>query len=281
MDVSGDLDAGVATSGKVDFVPMKYSVGDEMWTCTAPEGPETLKAFYDDQRAGSLTKTSQVTAYQLEEYVAPYMEKGISVLYLCLSSGLSSSFNSACQARDELKERFPECDLYPIDSLAATGGMGILCERMVRNKDAGMTIEENYNDIVDATHRIKHWFLVQDLMYLKRGGRVDAASAAIGTALNIRPILIIKPDGTLDTVAKKHGNKAAAHTLLKQFVSQWDGNTDDVVYVLDADDPELGDKLEAAVRKRAPQATVRRCTLCPVIGAHTGPGMAAICFMGK
>ena len=216
-----------------------------------------------------------------EEFFSPYMEKGISVLYLALSSGLSSTYNSALMARENLKEKYPNAEFVPVDSLGGTGGIGVLAERALRNSQKGMTIAENRADLVNAAKKIKHWFLVQDLNYLKRGGRVSAATAFVGSALNIKPILKIDEEGKLITFAKKRGNSAAAAELMEKFKESYDQSGDDVIYVVDADDRELGDTLKAEVLKLYPNRIVRRCTLSPIIGAHTGPGMATICHMGK
>lgn len=280
MDVSGDIDAKVAEENDIKFVPMEYSLGEEMRVSKGIEPADIMKTFYDGQRNGDLTKTSQISPYMYEQYMEPYFEQGYSVLYLCLSSGLSSTFQSACMAREALKERYPEQDFYPVDSLAATGGMGVLLERAIRNRAAGMSIKENYEDIVASTKKIHLWFLVQDLMYLKRGGRVSATTAVLGSALNVKPILKVDEQGKLVTIAKKRGNKAAAAEVYACFKEYYDENSGDVIYVVDADDAELGDILKDKILADYPNATVRRCTLSPIIGAHTGPGMAAICHMG-
>lgn len=282
MDVSGDIDEAYAKENDLRFVPMEYSLGEEMRVSEGVQPDDIMKKFYDGQRNGDLTKTSQISPYMYEEYLDEAFKEGYSVLYLSLSSGLSSTYQSALMAKAELKEKYPEQDFYPVDSLAATGGMGVLIERAIRNKEAGMSIEDNYEDLVAATHKIKHYFMVQDLMYLKRGGRVSATTAVVGTMLNVKPILEINEEGKLITIAKKRGNKAAIAGLLDYFKEHFnDSLKNDVIYVIDADIKELGDSLADTVKQLYPDITVRRSTLSPIIGAHTGPGMVAVCFMGK
>lgn len=282
MDVSGDIDEAYAKENDLRFVPMEYSLGEQMRVSEGVQTDDIMKKFYDGQRNGDLTKTSQISPYMYEEYLDEAFKEGYSVLYLSLSSGLSSTYQSALMAKTELKEKYPEQDFYPVDSLAATGGMGVLIERAIRNKKAGMSIEDNYEDLVAATHKIKHYFMVQDLMYLKRGGRVSATTAVVGTMLNVKPILEINEEGKLITIAKKRGNKAAISGLLDYFKEYFNASLkDDVVYVIDADIKELGDSLADNVKQLYPDITVRRSTLSPIIGAHTGPGMVAVCFMGK
>lgn len=280
-DVSADVDMANIPDGMLSFIPMEYSLGSDMRTCSQPENRDTLKLFYDGQRNGDLTKTSQISPFMYSEYLDKTFMDGYSVLYLCLSSGLSSTYQSALMAKDDLKEKYPNQDFCPVDSLAATGGMGVLVERAIRNQQAGMSLEENVKDITEASKRIRLWFMVPDLMYLKRGGRVSSATAIVGTALNITPILKVNEEGKLDTIMKKRGQKLAMKALIDLFDENFDGNMDDVVYVMDADVIETGDALAAELKEKYPNLTIRRSGLSPIIGAHTGPGMAAICHLGK
>lgn len=281
MDVSGDIDSNIAKENGILFIPMEYSLGSEMRHCDSMESDEVLKEFYDGQRSGDLTKTSQITPYHYEEFFSKIFEEGKSALYLCLSSGLSSTFQSAGIAKQALEDKYPDCAFYPIDSLAATGGMGVLIERAIRNRQNGMSIEDNYKDLLQATKKIRHWFVVEDLMYLKRGGRISASTAIIGTALNIRPILIINPEGKLDTVDKKRGDKASLKALITQFSAEYDESAGDVIYIIHGDSLEKAEALKSQIKELYPASEIRITGLSPIIGAHTGPGMAAICFMGK
>ncbi|MDE7162385.1 MAG: DegV family protein [Anaeroplasmataceae bacterium] len=281
MDVSGDIQMASVQKWDLKFIPMQYSLGEEMRTSVGPEDKDVLKRFYDGQRNGDLTKTSQITPYQYEEYFEPYLKEGYSILYLCLSSGLSSTYSAACLAKESLKEKYPELDVYPVDSLGATGGMGVLIEEALKNREKGLSVEENKNAIEALVPKIKHWFLVQDLMYLKRGGRVSAATAVVGSMLNIKPILKIDENGKLVTIAKKHGNKAAAHALFEYFKMNYNEELSNTVYICDADSRELALILAAEVKREFPNVEIKHTTLCPIIGAHTGPGMVAICHLGK
>lgn len=275
-DVSGDIDSSYVEAGKIRFISMEYSLGDSMLTCTGPLTRDELKAFYDDQRGGSLTKTSQITPFKYEESFSPYMEKGQSILYLCLSSGLSSTYDSALTAKQILKDKYPDVDLYVIDTRAAAAGIGILGERAIANLDAGMSIEDNFNDVCSLVPRLRHWFLVPDLMYLKRGGRVSAATAIVGTALNICPLLEINPEGKLDNFAKKRGMKMAANALVDLYVEHRGPDDSATIYIVDADNTEIADYLDAKLRAIFPNAPIKHSGLNPIIGAHTGPNLAAI-----
>lgn len=281
MDASGDIIREAALENEIEFVPMEYSLGEEMRTSHGCESEELLKKFYDGQRNGDLTKTSQISPYMYEEYFKKFMELGKSILYFCLSSGLSSTYQSAMLAAQCLKEDYPDAELIPVDTLAATGGIGLLVEKAIENRKNGMTIHENLESIQAVIPKLRHYFMVQDLMYLKRGGRVSAATALVGSALNIKPMLKIDENGKLITVDKKRGNKAAMSSLFSFFKENYDPELGTNIYICDADTPELAQSLVEKVKEAAPEVTVRRTMLSPIIGAHTGPGMLSMILFGK
>ncbi len=281
MDVSGDFSSEMLKKWDLKFIPMEYSLGDEMRTSVGIEDALVMKKFYDGQRKGDLTKTSQITPYLYEQYFEPYLKDGYSILYLCLSSGLSSTYNAALLAKNNLKEKYPDLDVYPVDSLSATGGMGVLIEEALRNRENGMSLEENKNKIESLVPYVNCYFFVQDLMYLKRGGRISATSAVFASVLNIKPILKIDEVGKLTTIAKKHGNKAAIHNLFERFKAGFDESLSNVVYIANADCRELAEILEKNIKEEFPNVEIRIVTLSPIIAAHTGPGMLAVCYLGK
>ncbi len=281
MDASGDIIRDAALENGIEFVPMEYSLGEEMRTSHGCESEDMLKKFYDGQRNGDLTKTSQISPYMYEEYFKKFLEIGKSILYFCLSSGLSSTYQSAMLAAESLKEDYPESEVLPVDTLAATGGIGLLAEKAIANRKNGMTIHENLESIRAVIPKLRHYFMVQDLMYLKRGGRVGAATALVGSALNIKPMLKIDENGKLVTVDKKRGNKAAMSSLFTFFQENYNPEIDRKIYICDADTPELAQSLAEKVKEAAPKAEIRRTMLSPIIGAHTGPGMLSMILFGK
>lgn len=276
MDASGDIAKETAAENGIEFVPMEYSLGDEMRTSHGCESEEILKKFYDGQRNGDMTKTSQISPFMYEEYFQQFLEKGRSVLYFCLSSGLSSTYQSSVLASENLKEKYPDAQVLSVDTLAATGGIGLLVEKAIENRKAGMDIRENYEAVKATVPRLRHFFMVQDLMYLKRGGRVSAATAIVGSALNIKPILKVDENGKLVTIDKKRGNKAAMSALFAYFKENYDPGLGNTIYICDGDTPELAESLAAKVKEAVPGITVRRMLLSPIIGAHTGPGMLSM-----
>ena len=281
MDASGDIDREIAQENGIEFVPMEYSLGEEMRTSHGCEDEAVLKRFYDGQRGGDLTRTSQISPFMYEEYFGKFLKEGKSVLYFCLSSGLSATYEGSMLAARNLKETYPGKEVLPIDTLAATGGIGILAERAVENRKKGMSLHENFDAVTALVPKLRHFFMVQDLMYLKRGGRVSAATAIVGSALNIKPMLKIDENGKLVTIDKKRGNKAAMMSLFSYFKDNYNPELGNTVYICDADTPQLAEALAEKVKAEAPDVAVRRTMLSPIIGAHTGPGMLSMILLGK
>ncbi|MCM1188038.1 MAG: DegV family protein [bacterium] len=279
-DASADIAPDVMKRCDIRFVAMHYTVGEEERLCTSLESPDFLKKFYDAQRNGLETHTSQVTPHTYVETFAPLLKEGISVLYLSLSSGLTKTFDSVCLAASELAEEYSEAKVVPVDTLAATGGIGLLLEAACKNRDEGLSIEENAAWLNSHKLEVAHWFMVDDLMYLKRGGRIPATTAVLGTALNIKPILKIDDEGKLITLEKKRGYKLVIKELVNKYSATRDTGTNRI-FIVHGDCPDRADELERAFLEVNPQADITKMMLCPIIGAHTGPGMLAAIFFGN
>lgn len=280
-DASADMPVEICEQYGIRYIPMEYSLGDAMRVCSQTESPEILKKFYDGQRGGDLTRTSQISPEKYVHFMKPVLQEGKDVLYLCLSSGLSSTFQSASLAAAELQERIPEQKFIPVDTVSATGGIDVMCERAIRNREAGMSIEENADDLRKMTGHVGAWFFVDDLMYLKRGGRIGGATAAVGTMLHMKPILRIMADGTLSNIGKARGAKAALRELLQHFVQEYQAGSGDVIYIVDSDNREQAELLAAEVHALYPDVPIRHTTVSPIIGAHVGPGLVGLCHLLK
>ena len=280
MDASADIDSKVFIEEDIRFIPMQYSLNEEMRESKGIESEELLKSFYDSQRSGELTKTTQITPYQYINFFSKLLNEGYSILYLSLSSGLSSTYQSAMLAASELNDEHKDEKVYVVDTLGATGGIGVLLELACKYRKEGKSIEENCALLNNAKLKLHHFFMVQDLMYLRRGGRVSGATAVVGTVLGIKPILKIDENGKLVNFTKRRGNKLALEELAKLFNENYELN-DSPIYIVDGDAKELGDFLASEIKKLIPNAVVKRNMLSPIIGAHTGPGLVAVCFIGK
>ncbi len=280
-DASADVDKKFFQEKGVHMVPMGYTIGEEERICQDLESEETLKQFYDIQRDGMVTRTSQIVPQKYIEIFEPVLKEGKDVLYLPLSSGLTKTVDSANLAKQELAEMVPDGVFLPVDTLAATAGMGLLVEKAVENMEKGMTLEENAKWLEENRQRTCHWFMVEDLMYLKRGGRIPATTAVLGTALNIKPILKVDDEGKLITIDKKRGEKMAVKNLLDRYMESRDSQMGDRVYIVHGDCPGRADLLEKKILEVNPAAKITKMYLSPIIGAHTGPGMIALIHFGK
>lgn len=279
VDLSANISTRFVEDHNLVFIPMNYSIGEEERVSASIESDDNMKVFYESQRKGIETRTSQITPQQYMDAFAPYLKEGKDVLYICLSGGLSNTFNSVSLAKMELEKSYPGAGVYPVDSLAATGGMGLLAEQAAYNREAGMSAEENHQNLCGLVDSLCHVFMVEDLMYLHRGGRVSAGTAVMGTMLNIKPLLIIGEDGKLPMIDKKRGTKPAMNRMVEIYAKTRRPDMDRV-YIVHADALDRAEYLRDKVLGVNPNADIEIQMLCPVIGSHTGPGMAAVIYFG-
>ena len=280
LDLAADIDIEFAKENNIGFIPMNYSIDDKEYISKEFLTDEEMTNFYNMMKNGSITKTSQITPFQYVDYLEEYAKNGINILYFTLSSGLSNTFNSALVAKEELFDKYPDFKFEVVDSLAATGGIGVLASIASKNLKDGMSIEDNASYMREATKKIKHWFYVDDLSYLKRGGRVSASTAFVANTLNIKPILKIDEEGKLETIAKKIGTKKSQSYLLEKFFETYDNNYK-TVYINHAACIDSALYIKEKIEEFDNTINVVIRSLCPIIGSHTGPNMLAICHMGK
>ena len=280
MDVAGDIDIEFAKQHEIHLIPMEVSLNDKPQTYTADENGMDLIDFYEQIKKKCSFQTSLINPALYEEYFRPYLASGKSVLYICLSSKLSSTYQSAQMASKTLKDEFPDVDLIPVDSLLATAPMGLLAERMAENKSAGKSIEENATDLNEMKKLIQGYLVVDDLNSLKRTGRIGSATAFFGSMLNIKPIITIYGGG-LHMINKQKGVKKCLQVISEYFKDNYDPTVSTSVYIIDANEKESADELEALVKEIAPNCTIKRKLLSPIIGAHVGPGSVLISFFSN
>ena len=193
-----------------------------------------------------------------------HLMEGRDILYISLSGGLSSTCSSARTAAEEIEEDFPELEIEIVDSFAATGGMGLLLMSAVQARQDGVSLSENAKALRENALRICHWFLVDDLKYLRRGGRISAATAVAGTVLNIKPILKIADDGTLISIAKKRGLAKASSFLTECYEAAVDRSLPKNVIIAHADCASEAEAMKKRVLAATPDADVLICGLGPV-----------------
>ena len=240
-----------------------------------------VKAFYDELRGGVMATTAAVNPTGWTAVMEPALQEGKDVLVLAFTSGLSTTYQSAVIAAEELREKYPERKINVVDTLCAALGQGLLVWYACQKRDAGMSLEEVTAWVEETKHHVCHWVTVDDLSHLKRGGRISATTAIVGTMLNIKPIIHVSAEGKLENVAKARGRKAAIEHIAAKVGELGEGYDNDTVFVGHGDSPEDAQTLANLVKEKYGVKNVHIGYLGPVIGAHTGPGVLALFFLGK
>lgn len=241
--------------------------------------PDAVKAFYEELRGGVMASTSAVNPDGWAELMECALKQGRDVLALAFSSGLSTTYQSAVIAAKELREAYPDRKILVVDTLCAALGQGLLVYLACKKRDEGMDIDTLCNWVEENKLSVCHWVTVDDLSHLKRGGRISATTALVGTMLNIKPIIYVDNDGHLINTAKVRGRKAAIDYLTKKLEETCIDH--DTVFIAHGDCPEDAAALEALVKERCGVKNVITGYVGPVIGAHTGPGVLVLFFMGS
>lgn len=239
------------------------------------------KAFYDQLRAGANAKTAAVTPGFFQEHMKKSLEEGKDILYLGFSTGLSTTYNTGAMILDELKEEFPERKIMHLDTLCASAGQGLIVHYAALQREAGKSMEEIYDGVMAMKDKIHHEVTVDDLFFLKRGGRISATTAVAGSILKIKPLIVVTEEGKLENVAKARGRKNAMRTLVSNMKETADIDTWNYVFISHGDCWEDVNAVKDMVEEEFPKAKVVISDVGPVIGAHTGPGVIALCFLGK
>ena len=242
---------------------------------------DSLRDMYAGLRAGEAASTAAANPPQWEEALEPVLASGEDALILAFSSGLSTTYQSACIAADEMKERFPERKILVVDSLCASLGQGLLAYYAARKRDEGLGLEELKAWLEDNKLHLCHWFTVNDLMYLKRGGRINAATAIMGTMLSIKPILHVDNEGHLVSVGKARGRKASIAALADKAAELGKGYDNSLMFISHGDCREDAQALAELVKERCGAKEVYINYVGAVIGSHSGPGTLALFFLGQ
>lgn len=239
------------------------------------------KEFYRQLREGANAKTAAVTPGYFEEHMRKSLEEGADILYIGFSSGLSTTYNSGAMVMKELQEEFPQRILLHMDTLCASVGQGLLVHYAALQREAGKTVEEVYAELMEMKDKIHHQVTVDDLFFLKRGGRISTTAAVAGSLLKLKPMIVLTKEGKLENVAKAHGRKKAIRELLEYMNATADIESWNYVFISHGDCPEEAMVVKDMVEQQYPKAQVIVSDVGPVIGAHTGPGVIALCHMGR
>lgn len=278
---TGDMPQSVIDEFGIHVIPMDVRVGEQDYLYHPDEKELSCKEFYTKLSAGEESVTSQITPIVFKEVFESYLKAGKDVLYIAFSSGLSGTYNSACLIAEDLKEQYPERKLVCIDSLCASIGEGFLVYLAGMLRKEGKSFEEVVEFVTENRRSVCHWFSVDDLLHLKRGGRLSGFEAAVGTALKIKPVLSVDREGKLTVVAKVRGTKKGMDYLKERLISDGIDTANQTVMVGHADVPEIAEQLKQQLLDEGLVKDVIISNVGPIIGTHVGSGMFALVFLGE
>ncbi len=278
-DSACDIRAEKLKEWGVSFTPLSFHFVGQDTAFTEADMP--IGEFYERMKAGAVAKTAAINVAEFKEAFLPFLNEGKDILYLAFSSGLSTTCNSAMIAANELSEQFPERKIIVVDTLAASAGQGLIV-KLVRDKMLeGASLEETAAYAKEIAPKLAHWFTVDDLVYLKRGGRVSAAAAFVGGVLGIKPVLHVDDEGHLISMAKVRGRKPALLALVKKYGELAENTGKGTVFISQADALEDAKFVADSIEKQYGVKTELITDIGAVIGAHAGPGTIALFFIGN
>ena len=245
-----------------------------------PEGEMSMGEFYSRMRGGDVSKTSAVNSQSFRELFEEALKEGKEIWYLGFSSGLSATCNSGMMAANELCEEYPERKIITIDTLAASAGQGLIVYYAVEKKKTGADIEETAQYVRDMIFKLAHWFTVDDLVYLKRGGRVSAAAAFAGGVLGIKPVLHVDDEGHLINMMKVRGREQSLKTIAKKYMETAQ-DPKGVYFISHGDCLDDAKALESMIVAEGGSKCALITYVGAIIGSHSGPGTIALFFLAN
>lgn len=280
-DSTCDLSQEMVENLDVTVIPMDYVIGKDSYLDYPDERDLSSHEFYKRISAGEASTTNQISLAKFTDVFEPILKDGQDVLYVGFSSGLSGTYNNSVIIADELSKKYPERKIYTVDTLAASLGEGLLVYHASRLKQEGTGIDEIHDWLLNNRKRMHHWFTVDDLNHLKRGGRISGASALVGTMLGIKPVLHIDDEGHIILKDKIRGRRQSLDALVEHMRRTEEDAANQMIFI------SHGDSIEGAqyVAKKVKQAfgvkEIEIGSIGPVIGAHSGYGTVALFYLGK
>lgn len=277
-DTTCDLPDSYVKENNIDIIPLYYNLDDIVYGDEVNLEP---KEFYNRMREGKMPTTMACNPDSAEKIFRKILENGYDILHIAFSSALSSSYNTVAVVGKELAEEFPDRKIIVIDSKAASMGEGLIVYKAVENRKNNMSIEDNAKWVEDNLLNICHQFTVNDLFHLHRGGRVSKATAIIGTMINVKPVLHVDNEGALVSLNNVRGRKKAINALADNMGKVIEGYNNVVIMISHGDCYDEAFALGEQLKERFGVKEVIINYVCPTVGAHTGPGVIALFYMGK
>lgn len=281
-DSASNLTEDILNKYDIEMISYTCTIDNEKYVCYEPgrDDKKDGKAFYDKIRHGAEVLTSLISPGEIMSVFAKYMKQGFDILFLTISSKLSGTYQSAVVAADDAKERFPGRKCVVIDSLSASLGEGFLAIKASRLRALGHSIHEAAGWILANRLKMRHVFTVEDLKYLKKGGRISSAVSMVGNVLNIKPVLAASREGTIEFFRAMRGKKKALDALIDNYLSFAAAPEDDILGIAHCDCPEDADYIASRIQSIRPPKEIIKCYYDRCTGSHVGPGAICIFFMG-
>ncbi|NLD58619.1 MAG: DegV family protein [Clostridiales bacterium] len=280
-DSSCDLPEALARELQLKVVPLSLMMEGKQYLNTTDARGIANRALYDRLRAGAMAKTSAANSEDFYALFEPELEAGRDVLYIGFSSALSATFSVGANVAGEMMEKYPGRKVYAVDSLCASLGQGLFVYLLAKRRDAGADIDELRDYAENLKLSVCHWFTVEDLQFLRRGGRVSAAAAVIGSILSIKPVMHVDNEGRLIPVEKVRGRKASLRAIADHVEKSMLKRDDQIVFISHGDCEEDAKLIAGMVEERTGIKAKLIDYVGPVIGSHSGPGTIAVFFLGK
>lgn len=280
-DATLDLPREVIEDLEIAVVPMKFLLNDHEYIHYPDERELSVSEFYTRLRGGEMSVSSQINPDAYMSFFRPFLEEGKDIIYIGLSGGLSGTVQSSQMAAQILLEEYPNARITCMDSICASVGEGLITYLAAIKRREGVGYEELVVWIMEHRLKIEHWFTVEDLFHLKRGGRLSAVGAVLGTALNIKPVLSVDRQGKLYVKEKVRGMKKGMDFQINRLKTMGVDTSSQTVVIGHADSPEAAELLKDRLMKEELVKDVIISTIGPIIGTHVGPGMLALTFLGK
>ncbi len=279
-DSTTDLPFNIVDEMGIALIPLMFSFENENYINYPDHRQLSIKEFYNRIKKGERATTTLINSATFMEYFEKILQEGNDVLYIGFSSNLSGTFGSSVIAAEELKEKYTDSKIICIDSLSASMGEGMLVYYAAKMKQEGKNIDEVSQWVLDNRLSLCHWFTVDDLNHLKRGGRINAMTATIGTALNVKPILHVDNEGHLIPQSNVRGRKKSIHALFERMEQTCTNPQGNYVFISHADCLDDAEYLKGLIKDKFNPIDIIISDIGPVIGSHTGQGALALFFFG-
>lgn len=280
-DSTSDLTQDIVDDLDITVIPMDFKIGENSYLDYPDEHELPSHEFYKRIAAGEEASTAQIGIAVFTDTFETYLKDGLDVLYIGFSSGLSGTYNNSVIAAKELMKKYPGRKIITVDSLSASMGEGLLVYYAVMQKRAGAEIEDDALWVESNKKRLHHWFTVDDLNHLKRGGRISGTSALVGTMLGIKPVLHFDDEGHIILMQKIRGRRQSLDAIIRHMEKTAENPAQQTIFISHSDSPESADYVARQVKSKFGVNDIKIAPIGPVIGVHTGTGTVALFYLGK